>query len=180
MLLVFATNSSVSFAQVIETTPQAPKTSVAPSAGRHAIGIGGRIGGSSMGLGVTARGWRSDQLGVEFQLSRYDLGFASVTQFAPVVLFRFARPDTSNDVKVHPYVGAGWNVFRVGITDFGNARSSSTSTGLQVMGGAEVLFEDYPRLSLSADLGYHSSGDFSGDVKVGGIAMGLALHWYLK
>lgn len=180
ILLVFATQSSVSFAQIIETIPQAPRTSAAPSAGRHAVGVGGRIGGSSMGFGVTARGWRSERFGVEFQLSRYDLGFASVTQLAPVALFRFPRPDSDNDVKVHPYVGVGWNIFRVGLPSFGEAGSTSTSTGLQVLGGAEILFDDYPRLSLSADLGYHSSGDFSGDVNVGGIGVGLALHWYLK
>lgn len=180
ILLAFAAQSSVSFAQIVETTPQAPRASAAPSAGQHGIGVGGRIGGSSMGFGVTARGWQSERFGVEFQASRYDLGFASVTQLAPVALFRFPRPETDNDVTVHPYVGVGWNVFRIGLPSFAGSGSTSTSTGLQVLGGAEILFKDCPRLSLSADLGYHSSGDFSGDVNVGGIAVGLALHWYVK
>jgi hypothetical protein len=178
-------------AQVAEPTrqeqPPAQNMQAAAPVDSFRFGIGGRVGGSSLGVGASVRGWMSPTMGVDLQVSRfgYNLGVAnaSVTQIAPVVLYRFPQSTTDGDIAVRPYVGGGLNFFRSLETyEFLGEREqfSDTSMGIQFLGGAELLFRDAPRFAVSIDIGYHSTGRLFDAISIGGIAYGVSAHWYVK
>lgn len=162
------------------------------------IGVGGHVGGFTFGAGVNARLWTSGRVGLQFGFSRFSIGDSSsfggatysssvsVNQFAPVVLVRFGEPEADDDVVIRPYAGGGINVFRTTVSAGGsvpglsfNTSESETNFGFQALGGAEIGFRNVPRLTISGDLGYYSTGTSFG-VQLGGFAYGFSLHWYLK
>jgi hypothetical protein len=161
-----------------------PAGYVAPS---HRFGVGGLVGGSAAGTGFSVRRWlASRRLGVQFDVTRYSMSDeifftrGSATQFGPRLLFAF-RDRVSDSTWVRPYAGAGAHVLRASVTDPGTGLSiSDTAMATQIFGGAEITMAAVPRLGLSADVGYvwHES-PFAGST-VGGAAMTLSAHWYLR
>lgn len=154
----------------------------------HVVGLGGRMGGSTLGFGASARGWTRKRLGVQFDVSRYVLSptgapeRATSVQFAPSVLY--SLPDKVTDyVWMRPYVGGGANFHRqtltVGAPDAG-ASVSETKLGYQGFGGAELTFASMPRFALSGDLGYRwSDAPFAG-YDLGGVVFSVSAHWYIR
>jgi hypothetical protein len=137
------------------------------------------------------------RVGGEFQFSRWSVGGlggfdveadASITQFAPLILFRLGEPPAADDVMLRPYVGGGLNFFRSTATvsiggifdDEFSETQSDTATGIQMLGGVEIAFQDAPRFVLSGDIGYHSTGKLFGGLSVGGMAFSVSAHWYFK
>jgi Bacterial SH3 domain len=156
---------------------------VAPT---HTVGIGARLGGATMGIGASMRGWSERRLGGQFDLSHYSItsateaGRMSATQVAPSVLF--AMKDHVGDfVWARPYVGAGLDWTHATLTVLAPAFSDSANTlGVRMFAGSEFTFSSAPQFGVSVDLGYyHMPAPFVGfDAK--GIGAAVAGHWYMK
>jgi hypothetical protein len=183
---------------VATVRPASQVSTITAPAPTRRLGIGGRAGGFSFGLGASARLWHSDHFGVELQFSHYGIGetqsyggitasaHVGVTQFAPLALYRFAPADDDDDTTVVPYVGGGMNFYRSTTTTsasgFGSTDHESTSQlskGIVVLGGAEVRFKSAPRLTVSGDLGYYQTATPFG-VSIGGLSWSLSGHWYVR
>ena len=172
-------------AQVSEPTKQSQGATTPSTEASHNFGLGLRLGGSSFDVGGSARAWFSPKVGLEAQVSRIGQDYGGygfkITQFAPVILVRVGSEDQDEDVRMRPYVGAGLNFYRstLDLSSFGYAESDS-STGIQLIGGAEFLFRSIPKLVASADLGYYSTGTLFDEVSVGGFAFSISGHFYFK
>jgi Bacterial SH3 domain len=177
--------------QAARTTTTAPSSqtgpvSLAPTS--HLVGLGGRMGGSSVGLGASARAAIGRRLGVQLELSRYSmtntptLEHLSSVQFAPSALF--SLPDKLTDyVWIRPYVGGGVTIYHstLGSTIPGVVASvSDNSLGRQFFGGTELTFAAAPRFTLSADYGYRSPQTPFETFELGGPGFALSGHWYVK
>jgi hypothetical protein len=99
----------------------------------------------------------------------------NLLQVAPSFLFVLGEPDLNKPTQIRPYAGGGLNLLHVSNSFLG----SDTGVGGQGFVGAEVVFEGAPKFALSGDLGYYSTGNFYG-VSVGGFAMSLMGHYYLR
>jgi hypothetical protein len=170
-----------------QTGNRLPVRSTTPSSGpSHVFGLGARLGGPSFGVGASARGWTKGKLGMQFEISRYEisdpitLGTMSSTQFGPSLLYAF-NDRVADYTWLRPYVGTGLNIFRSSMIDPFTAINTSESTlGYQVFGGGELSFASLPQLAVSAELGYHwSSAPFPG-FEISGTAFSIAGHWYIK
>ena len=175
-------------ADVAQTTVtrQPARTPAPPSAPSHVFGIGARLGGQSFGVGASARAWSRGRLGVQFDVSRYnmsnpiDLGRMTSTQFGPSALFSF--PDHVSDyVWLRPYVGAGatFNRSTLNSPTIGLAVSDST-LGFQAFGGGEFSFASMPQFSVSAEMGYHWFETPYTGFDLSGLGVSVAGHWYMK
>jgi opacity protein-like surface antigen len=170
---------------VVTRTP-ARATSATPVP--HNLGIGGgMIAGSPVGFGVTARAWRWNRLGVRFDMSRQAQALtassqATSLQFEPSALFSL-NDFISNYVWLRPYVGGGISLrhqtVSTGLAGPGSS-TSDNSTGFQLFGGTEVTVANAPQLALSADLIYRSHREAFGAFDVGGLGVGLSVHWYFR
>lgn len=156
-----------------------PAVYVAPPA--HIVGLGGRVSGSTVGFGATARAWSRKRLGMQLEVSRYSLtslsasGRVTSIQFAPSLLYSLTDR-VSDYAWVRPYLGAGGNLSRSTQTGFG----STNNVGFQAFGGSEVTFPSFPRFALSADVGYRwSRAPFDG-FEIGGLGFTVSGHWYVK
>lgn len=170
---------------------------------RYRLGAGGHFGGSSFGIGGTMRYWATEKAAFEMQVSRFSLGFgdasrdaefvgietnASILQFSPLVIAHaLDQTAADSDVWLRPYVGGGLNMFRASSnltvrvgSSTERESESDTSLGAQVFGGTEIVFRDLPRLVVSVDLGYHTTGKLFNAFSVGGFAYGIGAHWYFK
>jgi hypothetical protein len=171
----------------IRTQPAAPVSSVYVTPSTHIFGIGARLGGPSLGFGATARAWRHDRLGVQFEVSRYapsdSLAPESVTslQFEPSAIYAL-RDHVSDNFWLRPYVGTGINFSHQTWNPAPGAATSlsDNKVGGQIFGGAEVTFPSLPKLAVSADLGYHWTPNAFPGVSLGGFGLSLAGHWYIK
>ena len=161
-----------------------PAGYVAPS---HRFGIGGQIGGSAVGAGISVRGWsKSQKIGVQFDVTHSsmtnDVFFTTMssTQFGPRVLYAF-RDHVSDSTWLRPYVGAGAHVLRASVNDpLTGLSASDTRMAAQFFGGTELTLSAVPRLGLSADVGYQwYQSPFVG-YTLDGMMMTLSAHWYLK
>jgi len=149
---------------------------------RHEWGLGGRTGGFTFGVGASVRYWGSDRWGIQTDVSRYGVNYVSgehhVLQFSPVALFVLGHPDLSKEPQVRPYAGLGLNIFRAStaavFTD-----ESTTSAGAAAFIGAELVFRRLPNFGMSGDIGYYQTGSFGG-VDIGGFAISLSGHYYIK
>ncbi|MEQ1574330.1 MAG: hypothetical protein ABMA15_04860 [Vicinamibacterales bacterium] len=141
----------------------------------HEIGLGGKAGGFTFGVGASARVWQSEKLGFQVDISHYGISSVGILQVAPSVLFVLGKPNLDKPTQIRPYAGGGVNFFRVSYSSFG----SDTGIGGQGFVGAELVFEGAPKFGLSGDLGYYSTGDFFG-VNVGGFALSLMGHYYIR
>jgi hypothetical protein len=147
----------------------------------HVIGFGGRMTGSTVGYGVSARAWPHRHLGFQVDMSRYALTNPALPervtamQFAPSAMFRLADRVTDY-VWVRPYFGGGAMMHR---QNYG-AGVSDTTLGYQAFGGGEFTFASVPRFALSADAGYRWSRSPSPAFDFGGVAFSVAGHWYFR
>lgn len=183
--LAFADDQAKPFTSTegILSSPLRPAfTVVAPAQGQtartdrpHEVGLGGKAGGFTFGMGASARLWQSEKLGFQVDLSHYGVGQVGILQVAPSVLFVLGQPDLDKSTQIRPYAGGGLNFFHVSYGSF----SGDTGIGGQGFVGAEVVFSGAPRFGVSGDLGYYSTGDFFG-VSIGGFAMSVAGHYYIR
>lgn len=165
----------------------------------HTVGLGGRAGGFTFGVGASVRYWRSQKIGFEVGLSHYSVGGtvsdfgivassnASVLQIAPSVLFVIGEPDTSKSTIIRPYAGGGLNIYRSSLdaraSGFGETASASTSAtdmGFQGFAGAEFVFKALPKFGMSGEFGYHSTGTPFAGYSLGGFAISVSGHYYIK
>jgi hypothetical protein len=155
----------------------------------HIVGLGGRMGGSALGFGATARAWpwSRNRLGIQLEVSRTALtstvapGRLTSIQLAPSLLHSL-KDRVSDYVWVRPYVGAGASFSRSifsGASDIGGSVADK-SLGFQAFGGGELTFPNVPRFALSADLGYQwARTPFTG-FEVGALRFSVSGHWYVK
>jgi hypothetical protein len=154
----------------------------------HGLGLGGRVGGATLGFGATARAWRPNRLGGQLDVSRSALTSsgtpARVTsiQIEPSLLY--SLPDRVTDyIWVRPYVGSGAALRRHSVssgTPGGGDSVSGNGFGLQAFGGAEVTFAGAPRFAVSADAGYHWFRTPVAGFDLGGVGVSVSGHWYVK
>ena len=154
----------------------------------HLIGLGARVGGSTVGFGATARVWSRNRFGAQLEVSHAALTSVGVPgdvrsiQFEPSLLFRL--PDHVGDyLWVRPYLGSGVNLRRQTLSSAvpGAGPSVSENTfGLQAFGGGELTFAGVPRFALSVDLGYHWVRTSFPGVDFGGPGVTVSGHWYVK
>ena len=154
----------------------------------HVVGIGGLVGGSTIGAGMNVRTWFHDRLGLQLEVSR-----ASITgliaserqtniQFAPSALYSLSSLMTDY-VWVRPYLGVGPRVVRrtLGVGPGpGGATVSHNGVGLQTFGGGEFTFASMPRFSVSADLRYGWMENTEPNFELDGLGFSLSAHWYVK
>jgi opacity protein-like surface antigen len=153
----------------------------------HRVGLGGRVGGSTLGFGASARALVGGHFRVQLEASRYAYTSAvtqrrlTSVQFAPSVLY--SLPDAVTDyLWIRPHLGAGFTVYRStssGISTAGDSASDSR-LGRQVFGGAEVAVAGVPRFTLSADYGYRWSQTPFDGFALGGRSLSVSGHWYVK
>jgi hypothetical protein len=153
----------------------------------HLVGLGGRMGGSTLGFGVSARASVGHRFGIQLEVSRYAPSSAvspqrlTSIQFAPDLLY--SLPDKLTDyVWLRPYLGAGVTSYRSTLRGGtpGGASVTDSRLGRQVFGGTEVTFASAPRFTLSADYGYRwPQAPFDG-FELGGRGLSVSGHWYVK
>jgi hypothetical protein len=180
-----ATSSSQPSGSVTPAAPVTVGPAMAPTA--HSVGFGGRIGGSTLGVGASARAAIGNHVGVQVEVSRYALTSAvaqqrlTSLQFAPSVLV--SLPDKVTDyVWLRPYVGAGITMYRSTLSGATIAADSVSDNrmGRQAFGGVEAAFAAVPRFTLSADYGYRwPQTPFEG-FELGGRGLAVSGHWYIR
>jgi Bacterial SH3 domain len=153
----------------------------------HTIGLGGRLGGTTLGFGASARAWSQGPIGIQLEVARYAHTDGTLPdrvtsiQFAPSVLY--SLPDSvGGAVWLRPYLGAGLDVYRLRMSNPIPSADSVTGNrwGVLAFGGGELTFANVPQFALSADLGYHwAKTPFLG-VELGGLGLSVSGHWYVK
>jgi opacity protein-like surface antigen len=153
----------------------------------HMVGLGGRMGGSTLGFGASARALVGGRFRVQLEASRY-AHTSGVTQrrltsvqFAPSLLY--SLPDKVTDyLWIRPHLGAGFTVYRSTSSGISTASDSVSDNrlGRQAFGGAEVAVAGVPRFTLSADFGYRWAQTPFDGVALGGRSLSVAGHWYVK
>jgi opacity protein-like surface antigen len=151
------------------------------------IGVGGVMGGSTLGFGASARALVGGHFRFQLEARRYAQTNAvaqrrlTSVQFAPSLLY--SLPDKVTDyLWIRPHLGAGFTVYRStssGISTAGDSVSDSR-LGRQVFGGAELAVAGVPRFSLSADFGYRWSQTPFDGFALGGRNVSVSGHWYVK
>jgi len=177
-------STSTSAEQQIGSRPPT-RTSSAYVAPRHQVGLGLRLGGSTFGVGGSARAWSRGPLGVQFEVSRFSLtdpidNRVTSTQVSPSALYSFGER-VSDYMWLRPYAGAGITFNRSTLSSpvVGLAVSDST-TGFQVFGGGELTVANLPQVAVSAELGYHRFETPFAGFELGGFGLSVAGHWYIK
>jgi SH3 domain-containing protein len=175
-------------AEQAQTGNRLPVRAAAPKRGTasHMFGLGAHLGGPTFGIGGSARAWAHGRLGLQFELSRYevsspiDLGTMTSTEFGPSALYAF-NDRVADYTWLRPYVGAGLNFYRSSITSpaFGTDVSDSRY-GSQLFGGAELSFASVPQVAISTQLSYRWFNEPSPGLDLGGMGLSVAAHWYLK
>ena len=153
----------------------------------HTIGLGGRLGGTTLGFGASARAWSQGPFGVQLEVARYAHTDAGVPdhvtsiQFAPSAIY--SLPDTvTGSVWLRPYLGAGVDWYRMRMSSSIPSVDSVTGNrwGMLAFGGGELTFPNVPQFALSADVGYHwAKTPFLG-IDLGGLGFAVSGHWYVK
>jgi len=163
--------------------PSAPRSVSIP----HLVGLGGLMGGSTLGFGASARASVGGRFRVQLEASRYALTNAAVqqrltsVQFAPSLLY-FLPDKVTDYVWMRPYVGGGITAYRstLGSTSAAGNSVSDNRMGRQAFGGVEVALAGAPRFTLSADFGYRwRQTPFEG-FELGGRGLSISGHWYVK
>ena len=161
------------------------RTTTSSSGTTHRFGVGALMGGPSLGLGVTARGWSHKRLGVQFDLAHYnvsspiDLGSMSSTEFGPSVLFSF-NDRVADYTWLRPYIGAGMNFYKSSLTSPLLGDMSDSRFGSQMFGGGELSFASVPQFAVSTQVSYRWFNEPRVGYDLGGVGVSLAGHWYLK
>jgi hypothetical protein len=183
------TTSTPAPAATVRSTPPT-RTAVRDQTGAsitHIFGVGGMVG-SMRSLGATARVWRNDHLGIQFELTRdamsSDVATGRVTslQFAPGIVYGlFDR--VSDYVWIRPYVGSALSVRRQTLklpAPTSAETASDTGVGYRVFGGSELTFAGAMRFGLSAEVGYRRFPTPFAGFEADRFAVSLAGHWYIK
>jgi hypothetical protein len=151
----------------------------------HGLGLGGRLGGPSLGFGATARGWRPSRLGGQLDVSRYaqngvgTLERVTSIQVEPSLLY--SLPDRVTDyIWLRPYIGSGATLRRHSVSSGTMDSVSANGFGLQTFGGGEMTFAGAPQFAVSADLSYHWFRTPVPGFDLGGLGFSLLGHWYVK
>ncbi len=161
---------------------------VSPST--HLIGIGGLMGSSNLGFGVTARAWSRRRFGMQLDVSRSAQtsaeaeapGRVTSTQFEPSLLYSL-RDQVTDYVWMRPYLGSGVNFRRQTLsstTPGAEPSISENKSGLQIFGGGELTFAGAAQFALSADVGYQWARTRFAGVDLGGPTVSVSGHWYVK
>jgi hypothetical protein len=162
------------------STP-ASTTFVAPT---HTIGFGARLGGSSLGVGGSVRGWTGRRLGAQFDVSHYamssltQVGSFSATQFGPSVLF--AMNDRVTDTMwMRPYLGAGLDISHATLSNITPGVSQTSNTmGYRIVGGGELTLSGLPQFGVSLDVGYYQMPAPFVGWETKGFGAAVSGHWY--
>jgi hypothetical protein len=154
----------------------------------HVVGIGGRLGDSTMGFGASARAWRQNHLGFQMAVSRSSLTSAigperlTSLDLEPSVLWSL-RDHVGDYFWLRPYVGSGATLRRQSLS-LGNPSLTDSTTdaawGYQAFGGGEFTFSGLPRFAVSTDLGYRWSRMPVDGFDLGGFGLSVSGHWYVK
>jgi hypothetical protein len=165
--------------------PPSPSQIVLPN---HVVGVGGRVSSSMSNLGAAARGWVTDRLGVQFEVSRSRIagidgrGHATSLQVAPSVLY--SLPDgVISSFWMRPYVGAGSSFYRATLvsgTSSPDPLPVNKGMAFRAFGGVEATFAGAPQFALSVDVGHswrQTSFAASAPDRIG---LSLSGHWYVK
>lgn len=190
-----ATSTPVQQPPLLETSSQIEPTQTgnrlpiakAPSPGTsHQVGLGARLAGPSLGVGVSGRAWSRGRFGVQFEISRYhvsnpiDLGTMSSTDFGPSLMYAF-NDHVADYTWLRPYVGAGLNVYHSSIdSPVLGAGVSDSRVGSQIFGGGELSFASAPQFAISAEVSYRWYTAPSEGYDLGGVGVSVAGHWYVK
>jgi hypothetical protein len=170
-------------------TPQGVPTRVVyMQAPGHLVGFGGRVGGSNVGFGASARAWSRDRFGVQFDLSRVAMAGLAPTervtsmQFEPGVLYTLAD-HVADYIWVRPYAGSGMTISRRSLsstTPGATPVASQSNVGVQAFGGTELTFAGVPRFAVSVDVAYRwGTTEFAG-IDLGRVGLSVAGRWYVK
>jgi hypothetical protein len=170
-------------------TPQrVPTPVVYLQAPGHLVGFGGRVGGSNVGFGASARAWSRNRFGVQFDLSRVAMAGLAPTervtsmQFEPGVLYTLAD-HVADYIWVRPYAGSGMTIGRRSLSSTTPGAvpvASQSNVGVQAFGGTELTFASVPRFALSVDVAYRwGTTDFAG-IDLGRVGLSVAGRWYVK
>ena len=153
----------------------------------HALGVGGRLGGTTLsGYGISARAW-GERLGVQVNLSKDTLtsatgaGRLTSTHLDPAVLF--APADRVMDyVWIRPYVGSGLAFRRQSLRTGTSGIPGPAENGfaVQAFGGSELTFASLPSLTLSADMGYRWARTSPPGFSLTGPIFSVSAHWYAR
>lgn len=146
------------------------------------------MGGSTLGLGASARASVGHRFRLQLEVSRYTHTIAvaqprlTSVQIAPSLLY--SLPDKVTDyVWVRPYFGGGVAMYRSTLSSGTSAAGDSLADsrlGRQVFGGAEVAFASVPRFSLSTDFGYRWPQTPFVGFELGGRGLSVSGHWYVR
>ena len=156
------------------------------AASTRSMGVG-IVGGSTPGLGASARVWSRGSLGAQLQISRHSfnstdfLSRATATDIAPSLLFSM-RDHLNDRLWWRPYVGLAGHYVHASRTDliFLYATETASTFGARVFAGAEMAFATLPQFTISADAGYyHLRPPFVG-LDPSGVGFALSGHWYVK
>ena len=154
----------------------------------HLVGFGGRVGGSSVGFGASARAWSRDRFGMQLDVSHVAVAGAAPTervssmQFEPGVLYMLAD-HVADYLWVRPYVGSGIHVGRRSLSSTTPAAApfvSQNDVGGQVFGGSELTFAAVPRFALSVDVAYRWGTTVFAGVDLGRLGLSVAGRWYVR
>jgi Bacterial SH3 domain len=169
-----------------QQAPPMPTEYITPPS--HVVGLGGLMGGSTLGFGATARTWSRNSLGFQFAVSRDSFTGPTTTerftttQFSPSVLYAL-RDRVSDYVWVRPYIGGGAGLHRQTVSPVAAAAGESVSQnrlGIHGFGGGELTFPTVPRFALSADMGYLWVQSPMAGFDDGGVTFSISGHWYVK
>jgi len=152
----------------------------------HTLGFGGRMGGTTFGVGGSARAWSKRRFGAQLDVSHYSItspiqiGSFSATQFGPSVLFAM-KDNITDHVWMRPYFGAGvdWTHASLSGVTPGLTESSNTLGG-RIFGGSEFMFSSVPQFGLSLDIGYYSMPAPFVGWEMKGVGAAVSAHWYIK
>jgi hypothetical protein len=152
----------------------------------HLVGIGGRISRPASGLAIAGRGWTYGALGAQIEAGRttytslVGAGQLQTMQLAPSIMY--SLPDlVTNAVWVRPYAGAGLTINRStlrGAVDVPVAARSGL--GSQILSGAELTWARLPQFAVSADLRQQWAPPTFDGFELGGFAVSMSAHWYVK
>ena len=174
--------------QIPVSQPSAPPRAltqyVAPT---HTFGVGAVAGGSTMGFGGSARGWKNGRLGVQLEFTRYAydsvdlLSRATSSDIAPAILFAL-NDHVSDSLWVRPYVGVAGHLVHSSRRDliFTDVAESANTFGVRGFFGAEFSMASFPQFAFSADIGYYRMPEPFVGFEPGGMGVAISGHWYLK
>ena len=152
----------------------------------HTLGFGGTMGGSTFGVGGSARGWSSGRLGFQLDFAHYsmtspiEIGNVSAMQIGPSVLYSM-RDHITDRVWLRPYVGVGaaWSHATLSNVTPGFTESANT-LGVRAVVGSEFMFSNVPQFGLSLDGGYyHMPAPFIG-FEPNAFGVSVSAHWYIR